>query len=98
MAFLSAVKSKKPNSLQRQTAYRGLPVQGPQAGELFPLMFVHANHDVHQRFNGIEDIRAFIQHDAFRPDRHGRIGKFRPGAGAFLAMDSSTWVAQMTGT
>jgi hypothetical protein len=41
-------------------------------------MFVHAHHNAYQGFYGIEYIGAFIQHDTFGPDRHGRIGKFRP--------------------
>jgi hypothetical protein len=61
-------------------------------------MFMLAHHNAHQRFYRVENIGAFfsITHSALT----AMAASVNSGLERvlFLAMDSSTWVAQMTGT
>ena len=49
---------------------------------LLSLMGLHAPQDVVERSHGIEDIGAFVQHDALRALAHRGISDFCPGRDA----------------
>lgn len=53
-------------------------VEGPQLGCFFVLVLFHALEDVGQDGDGFDNVRAFIEHDTFRPFAHGGVGDFRP--------------------
>ena len=53
-------------------------MKGPQLGCFFVLVLFHALEDVGQDGDGFDDVRAFIEHDTFRPFAHGGVSDFRP--------------------
>jgi hypothetical protein len=47
-------------------------MKAPQQGTLFLLMGLHPMQDVVLRLNGLDDMRALVQHDTFGAHTHRR--------------------------
>ena len=59
-------------------------VQFPEHGTLLRLMTVHPAEDVVQHMDRLHHVRPLVEHDAFRPVRHRRVGDLGPRRQAVL--------------